>query len=179
VTGPRIAPGGLRETGPLIWAFGRLAGLVTGTEPPHVFTTLGRGRGLFWGWLHFAGRLMHFGTLPRRESELVILRVAHVRECAYEAEHHRRLGRRAGLTGEELDRLRVGPDAPGWSARDRLLLRAADELVETRDLGEAIWAEIRSELSQREALELVLLVGHYDMLATTLLTLRVAPDRRR
>ena len=33
--------------------------------------------------------------------------------------------------------------------------------------------------SEREAIELLLLVGHYDMLATTLMTLRVEPDRKR
>ena len=31
----------------------------------------------------------------------------------------------------------------------------------------------------REAIELLLLVGHYDMLATTLMTLRLEPDAHR
>lgn len=42
--GPRIAPGGLRELGPAIWAFSRIAGHATNTAPPAIFTTLGRGR---------------------------------------------------------------------------------------------------------------------------------------
>ena len=58
--------------------------------------TLGRHRPLFRGWLRFAGRLMPGGKLPRRETEMVILRVAHLRQCAYEFEHHARLARRAG-----------------------------------------------------------------------------------
>lgn len=175
----RIEPGGLRENGVAAWAFARLAGRVTGTEPPHVFTVLGRGRGLFWGWLHFAGQLMPFGSLPRRDSELVILRVAMLRECGYELEHHTRLARRAGLSRADVERVADGPDADGWSDRQRLLLRVADELVTTRDVSDITWAAVRNELSPRQALELVLLATHYDMLATTLHTLRVPPDRRR
>ena len=75
---PRISPGGLRELGLPIWAFTRLAGRATRTGPPRIFTTLGHNRGLFWGWLHFAGRLMPGGKLPRIDTELVILRVAAV-----------------------------------------------------------------------------------------------------
>jgi AhpD family alkylhydroperoxidase len=172
----RIAPGGLRETGPLIWAFSRVAGRVTGTNPPHVFTTLGRGRGLFWGWLHFAGRLMPGGRLPRRETELVILRVAHLRACSYEFEHHVRLGRRAGVTADDVERVLLGPTAPGWSTSEALLLAATDELLRDRDLTDDTWAALRAEYDERTLIELLLLVGHYDMLATTLLTLRVEPD---
>ncbi len=177
--GPRVSPGRLRETGPVIWAFTRVAGRVTGTNPPHVFTTLGRTRGLFWGWLHFAGRLMPGGRLPRRETELVILRVAHRRGSAYELEHHARLARRAGVTRGDLDRVRVDGVDDGWGRHEAVLLRAVDELLETRDLGDGTWAELAAELDPRRAIELLLLVGHYDMLATTLTTLRVPPDRRR
>ena len=90
----RITPGGRREVGLLVWLFSRLAGRVTGTQPPAVFLTLGRNRGLFWGWLHFAGRMMPGGKLPRRETELVILRVATLARSDYELTQHRRIGRR-------------------------------------------------------------------------------------
>lgn len=174
----RIAPGGVRETGPVIWAFGRLAGRVTGTEPPAIFTTLGRGKGLFWGWLHFAGRLMPGGVLPRRETELVILRVAHLRGCDYEFSHHVRLGKRAGVTADDVRRLQE-PQLAGWTPREEVLLASADALVKSKDLDDDQWAAARALLSEREVLELLQLVGHYDMLATTLMTLRLQPDRDR
>lgn len=174
---PRISPGGLRELGLPIWAFSRVAGRVMGTAPPAVFTVLGRGRGLFWGWLHFAGALMPGGTLPRRETELVILRVAALRECDYEFAHHARLGRRAGLSSEEIEALRTSGDH-AWGHRDRLLLDVAEELVLSHDLGDPTWERLRQEYDDRTLLEVLLLVGHYDMLATTLMTLRLPPDTR-
>lgn len=162
----------------MIWAFGRLAGRVTGTEPPAIFTTLGRGKGLFWGWLHFAGRLMPGGVLGRRETELVILRVAHRRGCDYEFTHHARLGKRAGISAEEIAAIQA-EDLSSWSPREKTLLSSADALIARKDLDDREWAELRSHLDEREALELLLLVGHYDMLATTLMTLRLEPDRSR
>lgn len=178
-TTPRIAPGGRRDVGLVISGFSRLAGRVTGTEPPAIFLTLGRNRRLFWGWLHFAGRLMPGGRLPRRETELVILRVATLTGCDYEFTHHARLGRRAGIGPAELDRVVAGPAADGWTARERLLLTATDELHHGRDLSDETWQALRAELDERTCLELLLLVGHYEMLATTLLTLRLQPDRPR
>ncbi len=176
---PRVAPGNIREAGLLVSGFARLAGRVTGTEPPGVFLTLGRHRRLFWGWLFFAGALMPGGKLPRRETELVILRVATLSGNDYELTQHRRLGRRAGLSAAEIDRVADGPDAEAWTPRERLLLKVTDELHAQRDLSDDTWAELRAELDERESIELLMLVGHYTMLATTLTTLRVRPDRPR
>ncbi len=175
----RIGPGRTRDTGLLVQGFARVAGRVTGTKPPAVFLTLGRHRRLFWGWLFFAGALMPGGRLPRRETELVILRVATLCGSAYELAQHRRLGRRAGLTTDEIDRVALGPGDPSWGPRDRVLLRVADALHAQGDVSDALWTELRVQLDEREAIELVMLVGHYSMLATTLNTLRVEPDRPR
>lgn len=51
-----------------------------------------------------------------------VLRVAHLRDWAYEAQQHARLARRAGLTGADLARIGEGPDAPGWQPRQRAIL---------------------------------------------------------
>lgn len=176
----RIEPGTWREVGPLVAGFARVAGRVQGTEPPAVFLTLGRHRRLFWGWLHFAGRLMPGGRLSRRESELVILRVAALRSSAYELTQHRRLGRRAGLSAAEIAAIEAGTlEQPSLSDRERLLLRAADALVADQDLPDALWGALGAHFDDRERIEIVLLAGHYAMLATALHVLRVEPDRPR
>jgi alkylhydroperoxidase family enzyme len=174
---PRIAPGGRPEIGLLAWAALQLAGRRMRTGPPNLFTTLGRHRRLFRGWLRFAGRLMPRGRLPRRDSELVILRVAHLRGSTYEWQHHVRLGRRAGLDKAEIERVKEGPAAGGWSDREAALLTAVDELDATGDLGDDAWQRLRSHLGdERDLIEFVLLVGHYEMLATAIATLRIQPD---
>ena len=174
---PRIAPGTLRETGPFAWGVSRIAGVVMRSGPPNLFTTMGRHPALLRGWLRFAGRLMPGGKLPRRDTEMVILRVAHLRACAYEFDHHVRLGRRAGLTREDIQRITEGPAAPGWTAREQALLGAVDELHERGDLSDGAWDALRRHLDERLSIEFVLLVAHYEMLATFIGTLRIQPDR--
>lgn len=173
---PRIKPGGRRELGPVNAAIVRLLGLATGGRPANVFTTLGRHRGLFRRWLWFAGGLMPGGRLPREETELVILRVAHNTGCDYEWAHHARIGRRVGLGEEEIARVREGPEADGWSGRRSLLLEAADELHADGVLGGDLWSRLSAALDEVELIELCMLVGHYEMLAMTLRSLRVALD---
>jgi AhpD family alkylhydroperoxidase len=173
---PRIEPGRLRELGPINWAVARAGSKASGVPDMHLFSTLGRAGGLFRGWLFYSGRLMPFGRLPRHDTELVILRVAHVRNCGYEFDHHTRLGRRAGVTPEILDRVRTGPSADGWSAKHRALLTAVDQLVETDDIDDAIWAELAQHYDERRLIEIVLLVTQYDGLATTIGTLRIERD---
>lgn len=174
---PRIPPGSRSEIGRANALFARAAGAVTGGDPPNIFTTLARHRRLFRRWLRFAGALMPGGVLRRAETELLILRVAHNCRCEYEWAHHERLGARAGLDREEVERVREGPDAPGWADRQELLLRAADELHSERTISDSTWSKLRPHYSDRELIELCMLVGHYEMLAMTLNSLGVQPDR--
>jgi len=173
---PRIAPGTRADLGAVSWAIAQVAGRVTGGSPPNLFLTLGRHPALFRGWLRFAGRLMPRGKLPRRETELVILRVADVRECRYEHEHHVRLGRRAGLSDAEIARVADGPAGEGWAPREQAVLEATDELLADGDVADETWSRLSGLLDTRELIELVLLVGHYEMLAKTIKTLRIQPD---
>jgi AhpD family alkylhydroperoxidase len=175
---PRIAPGTARDIGPINAAIARAIGLATRSGPPNVFTTLGRHRRLFRRWLRFAGALMPGGTLPRAETELVILRVAHLCGSEYEWGHHERLGRRAGLSPHEIERVREGAAAGGWSPRQSTALRAADELHSSQTVSDELWGELRPLFDDKELIELCMLIGHYEMLAMTLNALRVQPDAR-
>src|SRR5579884_3177001 len=174
---PRIRPGTQAELG---WANALLVRAITraaGTAaPPNLFTTLARNRRLFRGWLLFAGTLMPRGSLPRADTELVILRVAHNTGCEYEWRHHERMAQSAGLTRDDVERVRLGPEEPQWSDHQRLLIRAADQLHTQRELSDELSEQLRSELSDRKLIELCMLIGHYEMLAMTIASLRIQPD---
>lgn len=172
----RIPPGRFKELGPVNWGLWRMLSAGAGTRDAHLFSTLGRTKTLFWGWLHYSGKMMRGGKIPRHETELVILRVAHLRGCQYEMDHHIRLGRRAGVTPAILDQVLAGPDAPGWSERHRALLAAVDALVATKNLDDATWTALADHFDDRRMLEFCLLVTQYDGLATTIGTLRIERD---
>jgi AhpD family alkylhydroperoxidase len=173
---PRITPGGRGDIGLANWAMiaaGARVARVRGL--PHLFTTMARHRSLFRAWLFFADRLMPRGKLPRRDTELVILRTAWRNDCEYELDHHRRLGKQAGLSADEISRATSEP-IDGWTGRDAALLAAADQLHTSRDLDDVTWDELRRHLSEAEAIEFLLLAGHYGMLATFINTLRIETD---
>lgn len=173
---PRISPGGFSELGPVNWAICRLAARAVKAPDAHIFSTLGRQRKLFRAWLRFAGQMMPGGKINRHETELVILRVAHLRQCHYELDHHTRIGKRFGVGPDVQERLFSGPDAEGWSDRHRALIRGVDSLVQQKNIDDATWADLSQHYSEEQLVELCLLVGHYEMLATTIATLRVQRD---
>ncbi|MCC2655271.1 MAG: carboxymuconolactone decarboxylase family protein [Panacagrimonas sp.] len=138
------------------------------TVVPDVFLLLLRHPHLFWAWLRFASKLMPFGTLDRRDAELVILRVAWNCRCRYEWGQHVAIGLRAGLTPEEIGAVPQGADTPTWSPRQRAVLQATDEIHAHRQVSHATWQFVSENVGSRRALELVMLVGHYEMLAGVL-----------
>jgi alkylhydroperoxidase family enzyme len=169
-------PGAVADIGRINFLIARGAGLGLGTAAPNIFTTLARNRSLFRRWLWFAGGLMPGGRLPRADTELVILRTAHNCASDYEWRAHERLALSTGLTVDQVQRVRIGPGAADFSVRQRLLLEATDELHADRNLSDGTWAKLRARLSEAELIELCMLVGHYEMLAMTLNSLRVQPD---
>jgi alkylhydroperoxidase family enzyme len=174
--GPRIAPGTRRELGLVNAAIVRLAGLAVGGDPPNIFRTLARNRRLFRRWLWFVSALMPGGNLPRRDTELVILRVAHNTGSEYERDHHERMGREVGLGEEEVARTREDTATAGWPERQAALLGAADELHADGRIGDELWSRLRRHLDEPDLIELCMLIGHYEMLAMTLNSLQVQPD---
>lgn len=138
------------------------------TVVPDVFLLLLRHPHLFWAWLRFASKLMPFGTLDRRDAELVILRVAWNCRCRYEWGQHVAIGLRAGVPADAIGRVPQGPDASGWSAQQQALLRATDELHRQRQISDATWAQLSEHFATRQRLEITMLVGHYEMLAGVL-----------
>lgn len=179
MTEPRIGPGSRSDIGWTNWIIATIAGRVAGTGPPNLFRTLARHRSLFRGWLRFAGQLMPRGRLPRRESELVILRVAHLCNSEYEFDHHVRLGRRAGLSNQHAEDVTRSLDQGAWTDRESTILTAVDRLHADHNLDDDMWAALRHHLDERDCIELLMLVGHYEMLATFLKTVRVPLDPRR
>ena len=113
----------------------------------------------------FNGHILFASTLSARQRELLVLRVATLRESAYEWEQHAVLAGDAGLGSDEVSRIVLGPDAPGWSGLDRALLEAADELVRDGAVSGATWKTLAGELDERQLMDLVFTVGAYDTLA--------------
>ncbi|MCO5121076.1 MAG: carboxymuconolactone decarboxylase family protein [Burkholderiaceae bacterium] len=115
-------------------------------------------------------------SLPGRERELVILRIGYLCRSGYEWTQHRRIGLNAGLTEEEVERIKSGPDAPGWSPADVALLRAADELHADQFIADATWDALGAHFTQKQCLDAIYTAGQYTLVSMLLNTIGVQLD---
>jgi 4-carboxymuconolactone decarboxylase len=175
-TSPRIRP----LTGSALDAVAGLlpqmtvAGATT-TGRSNVFTTLVRHPELFRTWTAMLDVLLN-GTLPARDREALILRTGWNCRSEYEWGQHVVVGRRVGLTDQEIERVRAGPSAPDWDDTTATLLRAADELHADATLSEATWTALSDRYDEQQLIEIVMVVGHYHMVAMLLKSLQVERD---
>jgi alkylhydroperoxidase family enzyme len=118
--------------------------------------------GPFLGW---AGALALEGALAKREHELLALRIAHRCGSAFEWDEHCGYAAAAGLGTDEIERVKYGPDRPGWSSRDATLLRLADELHDSMHVSDATLAALAREYPPAALVEMLYVVGQYTMLS--------------
>lgn len=137
-------------------------------EPRNIFLTLQRAPRLFWPWLLFASRLMPYGKIDALDRERIILRVAWLCRSHYEWGQHVDIGGRLGLSMTELPMIAEGASAGGWTPHQRLLMTAVDEFHVARFVSEGTWKGLAATYPEDVMLELLMLIGHYEMLAGVL-----------
>jgi alkylhydroperoxidase family enzyme len=142
----------------------------------NIFKTLSHHPDLFRRWLVFGNHVLFKSTLPPRERELVILRIGWLCEAEYEWAQHVLIGKEAGLTAEEIDRIKAGPNARGWSEADKLLLQATDELRKDAFITDATWNGLSQHFDKKQLMDVVFAVGQYNLVSMALNTLGVQLD---
>ena len=142
----------------------------------NIFKTLSHHPDLFRRWLVFGNHVLFKSTLPPRERELIILRIGWLCEAEYEWAQHVLIGKEAGLTAEEIDRIKAGPNARGWSEADKLLLQATDELRKDAFITDATWNGLSQHFDTKQLMDVVFAVGQYNLVSMALNTLGVQLD---
>ena len=175
----RIPAGGFRELGLINWILAKSAARTIRAPRMHMFATLGQHKRLFLAMMPYSAVLLR-GRLPRVDIELVILRVAHLRDSEYELQHHRWMGRRRGLDDQTQALIFAWPDTPpdsgGLTDRHQALLRATDEFILNRSINAEVWRQLSHHLDRRQLIQFCLLAGQYDSLAATMSALEIPLD---
>ncbi len=167
---PRLAP-----LAPAEWSDEQRELLTRGNPPRvlNVFATLVRHQDLYRRWMPFANHVLFKSTLSPREREMAILRIGWLCRSGYEFHQHTRIGREAGLSDAEIERLKSGPDAPGWSEAESALLQAVDDLHGDQFIGDATWQRLGKHYDAQQIIDLVFAVGQYTLVSMALNTLGV------
>ncbi|MBU6318178.1 MAG: carboxymuconolactone decarboxylase family protein [Alphaproteobacteria bacterium] len=119
---------------------------------------------LAWGGYILSDR----NSLPPRERELAILRIGYLCRSGYEWTQHHRIGLRCGLSAEDIERIKAGAAADGWTRAERSLLAACDELHTGQFIEEPTWKALLADYSPRQAMDLVMTAGQYTQVCMML-----------
>ena len=133
-------------------------------RPLHILTVMAHNEKLLGPFIEWAAALAIDGALPRRDAEILALRVATRYDSDFEWGHHIVYGRAGGLTEEEIDRIAAGA-LEGWQPHEAALVQATDELLDDHDLSEQTWEALRAHYSDAALVEIPFVVGQYTMLS--------------
>ena len=128
----------------------------------------------FLAWGNYV--LSKKNDLPAREREIVILRIGFLCKSGYEWTQHVPIGVRAGLTEDEVARIKGGADAAGWSAADQALLRASDELHHDQFITDGTWAALKAHFTDKQCMDVVFTAGQYTQVSMILNSFGVQLD---
>lgn len=145
-------------------------------RPLNLFRTVLRAPAAMRGLLALGAYITKANDLALREKELVILRTAFLCRAGYSWAQHQAIARHAGLTDEDIARVKQGPTAAGWSEAERALLSASDELHAEQFVRPATWAALGRHFTDKQRMDVVFTTGHYTQTCMILNTFGVQPE---
>ncbi len=113
----------------------------------------------------FNGHILSATTLTIRQRELIVLRVAHRRRCAYEFAQHVVVANDADISDDEIAALVNGPDDATLVPLEAAVLRAVDELIDDSAISDTTWATLGTWFDTQQIMDLIFTVGTYSTLA--------------
>ena len=146
--------------------------------PFRLFTTLARHPEMFERFIRGAPSYLPGTKLSLRQREVLLHRVTARCGCRYEwgmRVHY--FADEAGLTEAQV-KATVHGDAGSacWDANDALLIRLADELHDSCDIGDDLWPALRAAFGDEAILELLMLAGYYRTVGYLANGLRLPPE---
>jgi len=127
-------------------------------------------------WLAMGGALLSKLSLPPAIRELIILQVSASTRCQYEEIQHVAIARQIGIeenkidavVSQRLDDPSIRGEGPGLAAIDRL--------IKNHHLSDAEFASLRVAFSDRQIIEVLVLVGWYQAIALLAGAIDLTPD---
>lgn len=147
-------------------------------QPLNVHALMANHPALLKAWWAFRNHAVGGGELGKRSGELVILRVALQMKAWYEWGSHVERALACGLTLAEIERVKQGARAQGWSAAEALLLQAVDELLASHAISANTLGALARHYNARQVMDLIAIQGMYVILGGMINTWGLELDDR-
>ena len=132
---------------------------------PEIIMTMLRHPDLFARLTDVGVQLLAKGEVPARERELAVLRIAWLCKAPYEFGEHVFVAKKVGVTSADIDRVKIGSAASGWSAHEAAVLRAVEELHRDAVISDATWTVLAKTYTDKQLIELPVVIGVYQATA--------------
>ena len=119
------------------------------------------------------GTAIFKGRIPPRERELAVLRCGWLCRAPYEWGEHVDIGKRYGLSDEEVERVTQGSSASGWTEHEAAILRGVEELIGDQVMSDATWEVLAKSWDEAQMIEFPMMVGQYVATAFVQNSLRI------
>jgi len=139
----------------------------------NIFKTIASHPKLMKNWSPFLSYIGNRTRLPKRDREIVILRIGWLCQAEYIWGQHAIVVKEVGLSDEEFKRITKGPDAEGWSEFESTLIQAVDELYLNTFIGDKTWKLLSEKYNDRKLMDFICTVGEYNHISMFLNTVGV------
>lgn len=130
-------------------------------------------------WFGHSNAVRWKTDLDGRLRELVIIRVASLLRCDYIVNQHvPELIAPEGITQAEVDGLPHWRLAALFNARERAAFAYAEAMTRDVEVVDAVYDELKAHFSERQIVELTVLIGSYNMNARVLNALKIDPQSK-
>ena len=144
-----------------------------GIDVPALYRVMGNAPKMLRAWIDFAWPLRLNATTSRALRELLILRGAQVGGVDYEWAHHIPMALDAGVPQAKIDALADWSSSPLFDARERAVLRVAEEVTRGPGASEQALADLASHFDHAGVVEIVLTASFYVCVSRFLLSMRL------
>jgi len=129
-------------------------------------------------WFDFNNVVRFQTSVSDRARELVIMRVAALTGCDYVWKvHETQYAGPAGVTPQQVEALRDWRKSGVYGEKESALLAYVDAMTRDVTVTDAVFDAMRKHYSEREILELTVLIAAYNMQTRLLRALDIQPDK--
>ncbi len=121
---------------------------------------------------------VRYGTeIDGQSREIAVIRVAILNDVEYvQRAHGPAYALKEGLTPEQVTAIGDWQASNLFSSQQRALLAYTDAMTRAIDVPDSVFAELRKHHSERQVVEITMLIGAYNMLTRFLKALKVDPE---
>lgn len=129
------------------------------------------------GWFELNQAVRTETEVDGQSRELAVMRVAILNGVDYILRAHgSTYALKEGLTPAQVDALADWRDSPLFGDKQRALLAYVDAMTRDIDVPDALFARLRKHYSERQTVELTMLIGAYNMHTRVLKALKIDPE---